>query len=59
MNVVCDAGRLREAMLRAIEDEAYRLELASAGWRRFNELYTPAVVASKYAELFRSVAARS
>lgn len=57
INLRCDVGLLRVALLRAIQDEKYRLALASAGWRRFNERYAPAVVASKYAELFRAVAA--
>ena len=59
MNVPCKVDLVRGAMLRAIEDEDYRLALASAGLRRFNERYTPSVVAGKYADLFRSVAARS
>jgi len=56
MNVPCKVDLVRGAMLRAIEDEDYRLALASAGWRRFNQRYAPAVVASKYADLFRAVA---
>lgn len=59
MNVRCEVGLLRDAMLRAIEDEEYRITLAEAGWRRFNERFTPAIVAGKYAALFRAVAARS
>jgi glycosyltransferase involved in cell wall biosynthesis len=59
INVRCDTSLLREVMLRAIEDEEHRLALASAGWRRFNELYAPSVVAEQYADLFRSVAAAS
>jgi glycosyltransferase involved in cell wall biosynthesis len=58
INVQCETGLVREAMLRAIEDEEHRLALASAGWQRFNERYAPAVVAERYADLFRSVAAR-
>jgi glycosyltransferase involved in cell wall biosynthesis len=57
MNVRCEVSLVRSAMLRAIEDEEYRIALASAGWQRFNEQYAPAVVASKYANLFRAVAA--
>jgi glycosyltransferase involved in cell wall biosynthesis len=56
INVRCEVSLVRSAMLRAIEDEEYRIALASAGWRRFNERYAPAVVASKYASLFRAVA---
>ena len=57
INVRCEVSLVRSAMLRAIEDEEYRIALASAGWRRFNERYAPAVVASKYASLFRAVGA--
>jgi len=56
MNVRCEVDLIRSAMLQAIEDEQYRITLASAGWQRFNERYTPAVVASRYADLFRAVA---
>jgi glycosyltransferase involved in cell wall biosynthesis len=56
MNVRCEIDLLRAAMLLAIEDEEHRLALASAGWRRFKERYTPEIVAEKYAELFRTVA---
>jgi glycosyltransferase involved in cell wall biosynthesis len=59
INVQCDTGLLREAMLRAIQDGEHRLALASAGWRRFNQLYAPSVVAERYANLFRAVAARA
>jgi glycosyltransferase involved in cell wall biosynthesis len=57
MNVRCDVNLLRDAMLRVIEDEDYRMALASSGWRRFNERYAPNVVACKYEEMFRAVVA--
>jgi glycosyltransferase involved in cell wall biosynthesis len=59
MNLRCEVGPLRAALLRAIEDEDHRIALASAGWRRFNERYAPEIVASKYANLFRTVAAKN
>ncbi len=57
INLRCEVSLLRAALERAIEDEEYRVALASSGWRRFNERYAPAVVATKYADLFRAVAA--
>lgn len=58
VNVHCQVPLISETLLRAIEDEAWRTALATAGWRRFNERYAPAVVAEEYAKLFRAVAAR-
>jgi glycosyltransferase involved in cell wall biosynthesis len=55
MTVRCDPESVRQALLRAIDDEDHRLELATAAWHRFGENYTPAVVAHKYGELFRAV----
>jgi len=57
VNVRCQVPLIREGMLRAIEDNAWRASLAAAGWRRFNERYTPAIVAAEYAKLFRNVSA--
>jgi len=57
VNVRCEVDLLRAAMRRVIEDEDYRMAIASAGLRRFNERYAPAIVASKYADLFHAVAA--
>jgi glycosyltransferase involved in cell wall biosynthesis len=59
INVRCQVSLIRAVLLRAIEDEEYRLRLATSAWHRFNKLYAPAVVAEKYADLFRSVAART
>ncbi len=53
----CQTASIRSAMLRAVEDEDWRISLASMALRRFKEHYAPAVVAHKYAELFRSTAA--
>ena len=53
----CHTAAIRAAMLRAIEDEDWRLNLASMGLRRFNERFAPSVVAQQYADLFRSTAA--
>jgi glycosyltransferase involved in cell wall biosynthesis len=57
VNLPCDAVAIRAAMLRSIEDEDWRLTLATMALRRFNERFAPAVVAHQYAELFRSTAA--
>ncbi len=59
INMRCEVGLIRSAMKRAIEDEEYRIALASAGWQRFNERYAPAVVAARYADLFCAATARS
>ncbi len=58
VNVPCDAASISTAMLRAIEDEDWRLALAARGFRRFNERFAPSVVAHQYSELFRLIAAR-
>ena len=57
VNLPCDAGAIQAALVRLIEDDSYRLQLASAGWRRFNRKYAPQVIAALYAASFRSVVA--
>jgi glycosyltransferase involved in cell wall biosynthesis len=59
INVRCEVDLIRAALLRAIEDQEYRLELATDGWNRFNKYYTAEAVALRYADLFRTVAART
>jgi glycosyltransferase involved in cell wall biosynthesis len=54
----CDANSVKEALRRAIEDKDHRHALATAAWHRFRDNYAPAVVARKYADLFRAVVNR-
>lgn len=55
MNVACETGAVRTALERLILDEEFRFAMAEAAWMRFQERYTPAIVAAKYADLFGSV----
>jgi glycosyltransferase involved in cell wall biosynthesis len=52
----CDVSSIVRALTRLIEDDSYRMGIATAGWSRFRELYAPSIVAANYAELFQSVA---
>jgi len=56
MNVPCDVAQLQVALEQLIEDDALRLTLASAGHTRFQQKFSPAVVAVQYAEMFRRFA---
>jgi glycosyltransferase involved in cell wall biosynthesis len=58
VNLPCDADAIQTSLIRLVEDDDYRLALASAGWERFNKQYAPAIVAGMYAKLFGSVATR-
>lgn len=58
LNLPCDAKAIESALERLIEDEEFRYKLGVAAWDRFQRRYAPAIVAAKYAELFRSVLRR-
>ncbi len=57
VNLPCEIGAIRDALVRLVEDEGYRIRLAVAGWTRFKEQLAPEVVARQYAEMFRRGAA--
>jgi glycosyltransferase involved in cell wall biosynthesis len=53
MNIPCDIEALKTALTRLIEDDDSRYTLASAAHTRFQQKFSPAVVAEQYAEMFR------
>ncbi len=54
MNVACDIMQIKNALVRLIEDHELRFALASAAHTRFQQTYSPAVVAKRYADMFRA-----
>jgi glycosyltransferase involved in cell wall biosynthesis len=53
LNLRCDAAGIKNALETLIGDEEYRYKLGVNAWHRFQQEYTPAIVARKYAELFQ------
>lgn len=59
MNVSCDIEKIKAALIRIIEDNNFRYTLASAAHTRFQQMYSPNVVAQQYAEMFRTACANA
>jgi len=56
INIPCDIDELQTTLVRLIEDDDYRYTLASAAHTRFQQKFSPAVVAEQYADMFRRFA---